>query len=153
MITVAIFSLFLSLQVQAQEAYNIQSEIEQQIKTLEKAWNQKDAALFSSVFSTDHSFIVWNGYYNLHQSPAENARSHEGLFKGPHAKSQIQVKLIDSRMIAEDVCLAHMTSSSSQEGKDQKLVFSLLFQQEKGEWKIAALHMTAIGVLGATVDK
>ena len=114
------------------------------IAELQEAWNAGDGTAFAAPFTDDAVFVNILGMVG--RGPAEIAAGHDQIFSTIYAGSRLQVDLLGTRMLADDVihALVHadLHIPAGPLAGDMSAVGSHVLVHTDAGWKISVFHNT-----------
>ena len=132
-------TLTLTAQTAADEA-----AIQQLVTKMADSWTAGDGEGFASIFSDNHDFIVWNGYYFKGADRKMNAQSHQRLFDSVYKDTEHFNTIDKIRFVREDLALIHVFAAVVDKGegrpKDPQVLWSALVEKQDGKWSIISFH-------------
>jgi uncharacterized protein (TIGR02246 family) len=105
------------------------------------AWARGDAEAYAACFTENSDYITFQGMHV--RGRAENARMHDGLFRGVLKGSRISPEIESIERLAEGVALVH-TSDTKRRGSRQTLVIV----KSGDDWRIRSFQNTRLQPLG-----
>jgi uncharacterized protein (TIGR02246 family) len=123
------------------DAHQIAAEI---IAQLEQAWNKADGPAFAAPFTEDANFVDIRGDY--HRTQEAIARGHQHVFDTIYKDSVVRSEVIQARLVAEQVIIAHIKNTLSAPtgplAGEHSSVSTLVIVATKTGWQIAAFQNT-----------
>ncbi len=114
------------------------------IAELQRAWNAGDGAAYAVPFTDDAVFVNILG--TVGRGPAEIAAGHDHIFATIYAGSRIQVDLVGTRVLTDDVIhvLVHadLHIPAGPLAGDMSAVGSHVLVRTDAGWKITVFHNT-----------
>ncbi len=139
LIVMTVFSISLGFSQQKEE-----QAIRQTIERMIGGWNTGSGEQFASVFTDDHDFVVWNGYYFKGINRAQNAANHQGIFDTMYRDTKNHAIVDKIRFIRQDLALTHIlaavTPKDDARPKDPQVLISAILEKQAGDWKILSFH-------------
>jgi len=118
--------------------------IENVIGTMAEAWSESNGEKFASIFSNQHDFIVWNGYYFKDINRETNARNHNGIFHTIYANTQLFYVIDKLRFISDEVALVHVMGAVVKKNEprpsDPQVLYTALLEKTGDKWEISSFH-------------
>src|SRR5687768_11283512 len=131
----------------AQDAADIARPL---IAQLEAAWNAADGAAFSAPFTADADFVAIRGDY--HRTREMIAHGHQAIFDTIYKGSTVRYELLQARMLADAVIVAHARSNlqapAGPLAGQHSAIATLVLTREGESWRIAAFHNTQVATTG-----
>lgn len=139
LIAMTAFSFSLGFSQQQEE-----QAIHQVVETMIGGWNTGSGEQFASVFTDDHDFVVWNGYYFTGMNRGQNAANHQGIFDTMYRDTKNHAVVDKIRFIRKDLALIHIlaaiTPKADARPKDPQVLISAILEKQAGSWKILSFH-------------
>jgi uncharacterized protein (TIGR02246 family) len=114
------------------------------ISTLEKGWNAKSGAIFSSVFAEVHDYIVVNGLYFSNFTRQRNSEIHQSLFDGVYKNQDARLKVDKIQFLRPDLALITAIGARFDKSKptpeDPSAIMTVLAEKKNNDWKIISFH-------------
>ena len=114
---------------------------------LARAWNAADGGAWGAEFIDDADFV--NIFGAQFRGRTEIERRHQYLFDAPFKGSTCEFTVVDARLLAPNVILAHSTGlaripTGPMAGEQSSRQSVVLVCGDAGTWRVAALHNTLI---------
>lgn len=139
LVVMTVFSVSLGFSQEKEE-----QAIRQVVETMIEGWNTGSGEQFASVFTDDHDFIVWNGYYFTGMNQVQNAASHQQLFDTMYKDTKNHAVVDNIRFIREDLALIHIlaavTPKDDARPKDPQVLISAILEKQSSGWKMLSFH-------------
>ena len=120
---------------------------EASIVALEDAWRSGDGAAWSAQFTEDAFFTVWFGLRLTGREPI--ASGHQMIFDSFYAGTEIDLKIVDVRLLGDDVALARVDlwlfekGAEKPDGPPAAAPLAVFHKTDEG-WRIAAFQNTPV---------
>ena len=119
------------------------AEMKAAVGAMATAWNEADAEGFARPFWRDAEFV---DIKTVRDSGREEIRKrHAWLFGGVFRGSRVAYDVLDFKLLAPGVALAHVTAAlDTKDGRIDTLA-SCVFKREDMRWQLAVFHNTQVG--------
>lgn len=121
--------------------------VEDTLTRLAAAWNDGDATAYADLFTTDATYVVFDG--TVVRGRAAIEEGHRALFAGPLRGFRMEppTAAVPVRYLGADVAHVLATGGTRPPGQehqpaDRASVVSFVMVRDEGDWRIAAFQNT-----------